>query len=344
MRLIITRIAVFRWPFTISGPSLALVLALVLAAPQFVVAGEDEESVIDDIHDNWSNTVLNTADTIDSFFSELPADQESQKTRLRVYLKLRNDSHDGTGLGGGLRGKLSLPRTEKRLNIIFGSDDHEANRDRAEDDQNISLRLKPRPDKRRDKLRFDIGIRKRIGKYQLYGRVKHRKQYLTGVPSVPILTNTLYYFTSAKFEYNGRLDLDRPLSSQFFFRPTSEIRWYKNNPEMCNDGFCFDQYFSLYQRMKREKQQAIAYDLNFSFRNQPDFELNDANLKLRYRRMTSLDWLLWEIEPGVHFPAEHDHDATFRFTFRLEGVFGYNDIANINQDFLPINDPWKRSN
>ena len=198
MRLIITRIAVFRWPFTISGPSLALVLALVLAAPQFVVAGEDEESVIDDIHDNWSNTVLNTADTIDSFFSELPADQESQKTRLRVYLKLRNDSHDGTGLGGGLRGKLSLPRTEKRLNIIFGSDDHEANRDRAEDDQNISLRLKPRPDKRRDKLRFDIGIRKRIGKYQLYGRVKHRKQYLTGVPSVPILTNTLYYFTSAK--------------------------------------------------------------------------------------------------------------------------------------------------
>ena len=86
-------------------------------------------------------------------------------------------------------------------------------------------------------MRFDIGIRKRIGKYQLYGRVKHRKQYITDGLSVPILSNTLYYFTSAKFEYNGRLDFDRQLSSQFFFRPTSEFRWYENNPELVPECF-----------------------------------------------------------------------------------------------------------
>ena len=59
--------------------------------------------------------------------------------------------------------------------------------------------------------------------------------------------------------------------------------------------------------------------------------------------MTAREWLFWEIEPGVRFPAEQDHDATFRVTFRVEGVFGHNDAANINQDFLPVQDPWKLS-
>jgi hypothetical protein len=342
MPLMSNRTLCSRRPFSAVASVLAPLLVLVTTVLQ-PGAADDNTSFIDEIHNDWSGAVLDAANTIDGFFSTIPADEASQKTRLRVYMKLRHDGQDGTSLGGGLRGKLSLPRTEERLHIIFGSDEHEANRDLAEDDQNISLRIKPRSDKRRHKLRFDIGIRKRIGKYQPYGRMSHRKSYVTGGRSVPTLTNKLYYFTKAGFEYNGRIDFNRLISSHLFFRPTTEIRWYEENPEMCNDGFCFDQYFTLFQRLKHEKQQAIAYDLNFFLRNQPDLELNDAEVKLRYRRMTAREWLFWEIEPGVRFPAEQDHDATFRVTFRVEGVFGHNDVANINQDFLPDQDPWKLS-
>jgi hypothetical protein len=45
--------------------------------------------------------------------------------------------------------------------------------------------------------------------------------------------------------------------------------------------------------------------------------------------------LFWEIEPAVRFPAVDDHDMTYRITFKLEGVFGYNDTADINQGFIP---------
>ena len=51
-----------------------------------------------------------------------------------------------------------------------------------------------------------------------------------------------------------------------------------------------------------------------------------------------------ELEPGVHFPSEHDHDATFRFTVRLEGIFGYNTTVDINENFMPVKAPWDATN
>ena len=123
------------------------------------------------------------------------------------------------------------------------------------------------------------------------------------------------------------------MSTRFFFRPTTQIRWYQNNIDKCNDGICIDQYFTLYERLRQQTTHAIAYDAEFFYRNKPG-GLNDVVLKARYRRTTSRDWLFWEIEPAVHFPATDDHDMTYRITFKLEGVFGYNDTANVNDGWF----------
>ena len=74
-------------------------------------------------HNKWSRMTLDTADRIDRFFSNQNYDEESQETRLRVYVKIRTDENDGQSLAAGIRGKVSLPRTEQRLQIIFVKDD-----------------------------------------------------------------------------------------------------------------------------------------------------------------------------------------------------------------------------
>ena len=57
------------------------------------------------------------------------------------------------------------------------------------------------------------------------------------------------------------------------------------------------------------------------------------------------DWLFWEVEPAVHFPAADGHDMTYRITFKLEGVFGHNDTANVNDGwFIRPSAPGRKSN
>ena len=122
------------------------------------------------------------------------------------------------------------------------------------------------------------------------------------------------------------------------------LRWYENNPDECNGGWCYDQFFSLYQRLDQKKPAALAYDLEFYFREQPEFDVFDTVIKARYRRKTDRDWLFWEVEPGIHFPSDYDHDLTFRILVKLEGIFGYNTEANINDYFTPAEADWASQN
>ena len=283
-------------------------------------------------HNKWSRITLDTADRIDRFFSNRNYVEEDQETRLRVYVKMRTDENDGQSLAAGIRGNLSLPRTEQRLQIIFGQDD-ESMASANTDDQNISLRIRPTDKDPMQQIRFDAGIRKRAGSYQLFGRVRRRLIFDRATRWVPSITNSLHYFTKAKTEYQGQITFDWPLSTRFFFRPTTQIRWYQNNTDKCNDGICIDQYFTLYERLRQQTTHAIAYDAEFFYRNKPG-ELSDAVLKARYRRMTRRDWLFWEIEPAVHFPVADGHDMAYRITLKLEGVFGYKDTANVNDGWF----------
>ena len=307
--------------------------------------GTNDVDRIDQTHAEWSEWVTDTANQIDSFFSNEHADEAAQKTRLRVFVRFRYDGNEGAKVSPGIRAKISLPSVENRLHLMLG-DEEDATRINDIDDkqQNISLQFKPRADKPWQQLHYDIGIRRRDGKYQPYGRIRHSKTFQTKSPWVPQVSNSFYYFTKSKFEYRGEASFDRILSPHLFFRPTSVLRWYQNNSGQCDDGWCFDQYFSLYEKLRRSRSEAIAYDAEIYLRDKPQFVLHDVVFKTRYRRMTSKKWLFWELEPAIHFPDEYDHEPTFRLTFRIEGIFGHNDRVDINQNFLPVESPWENEN
>ena len=325
---------------------LALVMGIVLSSTgnrAHADQSNTSSSTTETGHKKWSRMTLDTADRIDRFFSNQNIVDEGQETRLRVYVKMRVDENDGQRFTAGIRGKLSLPRTEQRLQIIFGQDDDSTTSVNTVD-PNISLRIRPPSTDPMRQMRFDVGFRKRAGSYQLFGRARHRLTFDRASRWVLSITNSLHYFTKAKTEYRGQITFDWPLSTRFFFRPTTQIRWYQNNTDKCNDGICIDQYFTLYERLRQQTTHAIAYDAEFFYRNKPG-ELDDVVLKARYRRTTRRDWLFWEVEPAVHFPAADGHDMTYRITFKLEGVFGHNDTANVNDGwFIRPSAPGRKSN
>ncbi len=322
---------------------LAVLFFLLCSTGALAERGKDEDR-LGEVHDEWSDWVLDTANTIDTFFSNTQGNESQQKTRLRVFVRIRYDDNEGGKISPGIRAKLSLPSTENRLHLILGDDEDEARlNDLADNQQNISLQLRGKTETPLKKLDFNIGIRRRDDKYQPYGRVRHNKTFESANPWVPQLTNSVYYFTKSRLEYRGTANFNKVLGSHHFFRPSTVLRWYQNNSGQCDDGWCLDQYFSLYERLRRHKSEAIAYDAEIYLRNKPDPLIHDVVFKTRYRRMTNRKWLFWEMEPAIHFPAEYGHDATFRLTFRIEGVFGYNTEVNINQNFMPATAPWENT-
>lgn len=320
-------------------------LALFLFSPAIADKKADDDSDrVDELHDEWSEWVLKTANQVDGFFSNTQASDADQQTRLRAFLRVRYDGNEGTKFSPGIRARISLPNTENRLKLILGDDEDEGRiNDLDDNQQNISLQVRGKRETALKQIRFDIGIRRRDSRYQPYVRARHSKAFTTDGPWVPRFTNSFYYFTKSKFEYRGQADFDRIIGEHLFFRPTTVVRWYENNSNECNDGWCLDQYFSLYEKLRRSKSEAIAYDLEIYLRDKPEFDVFDAVLKARYRRMTKKKWLFWEVEPGVHFPSEYGHDATFRFTVRLEGIFGYNTTVDINENFMPVKAPWEEN-
>ncbi|GJL81234.1 MAG: hypothetical protein DHS20C01_08680 [marine bacterium B5-7] len=316
------------------------VLALVILALQPLTASANKIGDFfrqfdpEEFHNDMSQRVLTTANKIDGLFGNDRIDDESQQTRIRTYVDTEWDSETGTDIGIKLRAHLVLPNTKDRLRIEFnGSDDDDTLDDPNEEDltsdsekeRTVGLNVTANRG-RRSQTDFGLGLRYRDSSLVVYEKARHRI-YLSGDKWLPRLTNDLRHYGDTGFEYKAQLDFDRVFTDYWFFRPRTEIRWYENQETdeddlKCNDGWCFNQFFSLYQRFDNPDF-AIAYDWYNYFVTEPDTQLDELQLRVRFRQRVKWDWLHFEVRPRVRFLEEEDYDARYSVLFRVEGIFGY---------------------
>ena len=288
----------------------------------------------DELHETWSERILDTANRIDSWFGDDRIDDEAQQTRVRAYGDLEFNDEDGTDLRIRVKARLVLPNTKKRLRLeLNGTDDENAwseedrDTEEARENRERSLGLNFNTNRTaRSNTDLGAGIRYRDSELAVYAKGRHRV-YFNAEPWLPRLTNEVRSYSDTGWQYQGTLDFDRELSDIWFFRSRSELRWYEDKgveeeDQICNDGYCMNQFFSLYQDFP-DRESAIAYDWNNYFVTEPNTRLEELQLGIRYRRQTRWDWLHYEIRPSVRFLADTDYDDQYSIVFRLEGIFGY---------------------
>ncbi len=135
------------------------------------------ESFVDEIHEDWSEWVLKTADNVDGFFSNAQADENAQKTRIRAGSWVNTTGTKAQNSACGfVRGSRYLgPRT---VSLVLGDDEEERRMDQLDDSQsNVSLQIRSKKDTALKQLRFDLGIRRRDSRYQPYVRARHTKGF-----------------------------------------------------------------------------------------------------------------------------------------------------------------------
>ena len=301
-------------------------LVVPMAMPQELTEGGDVEKLnIEDVHDKWSKNVLKAADRVDSFFGNERIEEDSQQTRVKVSLDYEAVEGESDSIGGHVSAKISLPRLDHKWALVVNGDD-EGELDQADEnntDKSVSLRFNPFSDILKS-VSLDLGFRKPGDSYELFGRVRHRlttphKEWVSR------LDNKLYVHWDYGVEYDGKLDFDRGLPPLSLFRYRTRVRWWEEDSE-CNGGFCPEQHFILYQRMK-SPQHAFAYEFSTFFQTDPDDGSSDyvdkTRFRVRYRHRTSYDWLFVEVRPTLTFDRKDDYDPNWSLLIRFEGIFGY---------------------
>ena len=289
---------------------------------------QESNSDLDEFHDRWSKHVLDAANRLDSFFGNQRVEEDAQQTRIRVNLDYEAIEGEDDSFGGGISAKIRLPRLDERVSLVLSGRDSEDGFDDADDDENDADRsLAIRIDAKSTLLKnvsFDFGIRRPEDDYELFVRGRHRFSKPLGT-WVTRLDNKLYYHNDFGFEYDGKLDFDLGLPPLSLFRARSRVRWWEADSK-CNGGFCPEQHFFLYQRMKSPRH-ALAYEFSTFFQTDPDDGSDDyvdkSRLRLRYRHNTKYDWLFVELRPTLTFDRENDYNGNWSFLVRLEGIFGY---------------------
>lgn len=306
----------------------ALILLFPFGLPQ-TVSAEDAvagDTVVDRFHGDVSRRLLSTARWLDHFFDDERFEEEVNETRLR--LSFETSLLDGEGLDADVRTRLRivLPELENRLSFEISGDTRDeiresptgaANFDDAydEDDGRLSAGVRYLI-QGTDRLNLDLstGLRIRNLRPVLYVEPRHRLTF-DYEPWVLRLTQRLRWLTDDGWEPSSRVDLERIVFDDFFFRSTFELKWFERE-----SGIFYNLDFSVSRALNLES--AVELQWNNRFETRPDHRLETTYFELRYRRRIWRDWLSFETGPQLAFPEDRDFHPALGVFFKLNMVFG----------------------
>lgn len=301
---------------------------------------EETPSLIDTTQKAITKKLRQTADRLDSFFGDERIEEESKKTDLTISLSVLAKQNEDLRIHGRAKLKLGLPNLQNRLQIII-SREQEADRELDEllqvqqpaiieeaetTDWSSSFRLVLKSTRRLN-INIDVGIRFSFPLVP-FSKARYRKNFDVGLWDIRF-TQRLAIYQDTGWEESTRLDFERTLGENYFFRASSTGSWFEEE-----HGYFVTQQFAVTQRISRYR--FFLYEWTTSTRTGKEkTEENSTEVKekisdlrvvetffgIRYRQTLYWKWLFGEISPGVGFPRDRDYKATASVGFKIEIQF-----------------------
>lgn len=279
---------------------------------------ENPGNWLDSTHSYVSGSTDALAAWIDRFFGLPRSDIESAYSSLR--LTLENDWLEGGDHNSAvrLRGKVHLPRINKRLSLIFtdesGEDDTIDNGVSSvvegDEETKVALQYKAR-EKLRSRLDYRLGIRSSL---KARASVRYRYEMPWGEDNINRFTETLYFIDGEGFGSRSQYDLDHILASNKLLRWANVAKFAEDT-----DGVEWSSRVLLAKRL--DPQAAVSYFVWAAGKTRPDY-LNQAyGLGVRYRRNFYRPWLFYELEPAYAWRREtrmDQRDGRLQFSAKIE--------------------------
>jgi hypothetical protein len=285
---------------------------------------ENGENKVDTLHTALSNRIDLSANWIDSFFRDERIEIEEENTSLRLKLSSFFERGESVDFKVKARFRVVLPHLENKVHLFASSVLEEDDRDleyfddtenRDDDRRNfyLSLRYFFKAAKRQNiSIRTGLRFHKWTPAVFIGPRVSFSRKLDTW--NFRFIEDVNWYSDDG-WESKTSVDLEKPVSDEFFFRTNLDGRWYENDT-----GYFYSFNNDLYQTISEN--QALRYQLSVKFETRPSNRMTEVLLRIRYRQGFWRDWLFLEISPQIAFRREDHYDPSPGITLSIEGLFG----------------------
>jgi len=283
---------------------------------------------IDTAHRTASSEILNTAEWIDAFFRTETFQAEENRSRIKITSS--GFAEEGEGIEPRVRVnvRLNLPGTERRTGLLIGyaSDPQETQGVPGEN------RLQPLEDLDADRLTATIehflmqeirqNLKLQAGLHWAHGspqgRLGPRYRFSRDLADRWGMRFEQYFawFTDEGWLARTRLDLERPLGDALFLRFTPGLTWSQDQ-----EGLSYRLQASVIQPISARR--ALLWEGNTHYSSETSGQLDEANLRVRYRQRIWRDWLTLEVSPQLAWYEDRDFDTVLGIYVGIEGIFGW---------------------
>ena len=266
-----------------------------------------------------SQQVTDFANWLDSFFGDDRIYQESQNSRLTLNLLHVNREGKQPRYDANVQGKLTLPNTERRVKLLFESNQEDRQAQDASlldtvdsQEQSVGLRFIKKTTAWW-RAHTDIGVRFRGG-LDSFVRFRLRRLFELGPWNLRV-TQSLFWYDSTGPGETTRFDAEWRIATSYLFRASSQATWLDQNRY-----FDLSQYFFLFHDISRRR--AVIYQAGVIGVTEPDPQTRSYALSARLRQQLHRDWLFFEISPRIDYLRENTFQPQRSLTLRLEVIFG----------------------
>lgn len=224
--------------------------------------------------------------------------------------------------------KIDLPKTEKRLQLVFDSDpddfeelveqsrtvssDQQNLRDADNNDVSAALRwLMPVISGWRTSV--DAGVRAKLP-LDPFIRFRARRAYTLPDLWQFSMNHQLYYYHQRGLGQKSTLVFSRPLAEQWLLSNILTGQWRNKD-----DKLEFSHITALDYRPSDSD--TLIWRAGLFYQENPRSYLESYFAEMTYRRRLYSDWLYGEVIPAVEWLRETDFDDDYSLTLRLDVIF-----------------------
>ncbi len=303
-----------------------LILLSLLSSISF--ATKNDTCYLDKTHKTLSDWVYNTSNSLDLFFAKKDINSlQSTGSYLDLSLDSYLEERKKTNYRLNVKFRLKLPRTQKRLNIVFEDYKKTLSIDKQNSDtvgnslENNSYILGIQMEKLKSKYmqaNFGGGIRFSGISPDTYISIYIGKDFYNFSNWQLEFNNQVRYFAKRGLDNTANISLSKVLNQNIKFSFQNSYHFIKNRNRLneVSNSFIVEQYVG-----KNRGFSYLASIYSFSDRDR-NFKINYYLAKVTYKRYFYHNFAYYELSPGLIFRREDDFKPNARIVFKIGIFFG----------------------
>lgn len=271
----------------------------------------NQPDLVDRARDKITNNLIGLANRLDSLFGEQRADDELNRSSIRVNYDYRVRMEEKPLSDTQLRFNLRLPNLEKMFRFSVRKNEPQEG-DTTPKERIARQKKEDEEEKEPWRFRSDVGINVAYPPI-IFARSRLRKNW-RWTWLVQRFAFELAWFTDQGVLQDTTLFHDHALARDLLFRFANQQNWRFND-----ERFITSHGPSIIQDITEND--GLSYNLRMSTRVEDAWFVDNYSLGVAYRRNIKGQWLFAELGPTLDFPKREAFRRAPSILFRLETLF-----------------------